>query len=98
MAPEPDEASGPWGEAQRAVEEFLLGGERSLRRGDVAERAGVPLEQTSRLWSALGFPRVRDDVTAFAQRLLDELREDAPREIPGRRRTAAKYRAALTSR
>jgi adenylate cyclase len=71
--PDPDEASGPWGEAQLAVEEFLLGGERSLRRGDVAERAGVPLEQTSRLWSALGFPRVPDDVTAFAQADLEAL-------------------------
>ena len=70
---DPDEASGPWGEARREVEEFLLGGERLLRRGDVAERAGVALEQTSRLWSALGFPRVPDDVTAFAQADLDAL-------------------------
>lgn len=31
----------------------------------------------------------------FSQRLLDELREAAPREVPGRRRTAAKYRARL---
>jgi 1-acyl-sn-glycerol-3-phosphate acyltransferase len=30
----------------------------------------------------------------FSDRLLAELREGAPREIPGRRRTAAKYRAA----
>lgn len=30
----------------------------------------------------------------FAERLLTELREGAPREIPGRRRTAAKFRAA----
>lgn len=36
-----------------------------------------------------------EDATAFAQRLLDELRAGAPREVPGRRRTAAKYRAAL---
>lgn len=33
--------------------------------------------------------------SAFADRLLAELRAGAPREIPGRRRTAAKYRAAL---
>jgi 1-acyl-sn-glycerol-3-phosphate acyltransferase len=31
----------------------------------------------------------------FAQRLLDEIRAGAPREIPGRRRTAARYRAHL---
>ena len=30
---------------------------------------------------------------AFAERLVGELREHAPREIPGRRRTAAKHRA-----
>jgi 1-acyl-sn-glycerol-3-phosphate acyltransferase len=29
----------------------------------------------------------------FSQRLLDELRERAPREVPGRTRTAAKLRA-----
>jgi 1-acyl-sn-glycerol-3-phosphate acyltransferase len=33
----------------------------------------------------------------FAQRLLDELREGAPRQIPGRRRTAAKYRQRLAA-
>lgn len=32
---------------------------------------------------------------AFAERLVGELREHAPREIPGRRRTAAKHRARL---
>ncbi|HEY2222435.1 adenylate/guanylate cyclase domain-containing protein [Actinomycetospora sp.] len=71
--PGPEDASGPWGEAQREVEEFLLGGERFLRRGDVAERGGVSPEQTARLWSALGFPRVPDDVAAFAQTDLDAL-------------------------
>jgi adenylate cyclase len=66
-------SAGRWGEAQQEVEEFLLGGERFLRRGDVAKRAGVGLDQTARLWSALGFPRVPDDVTAFAQADLDAL-------------------------
>jgi adenylate cyclase len=68
-----DAAAGRWGEAQREVEDFLLGGERFLRRADVAARAGVGLEQTARLWSALGFPRVPDDVTAFGQADLDAL-------------------------
>jgi adenylate cyclase len=71
--PSPEDSPGRWGEAQREVEDFLLGGERFLRRGDVAERAGVGLEQTARLWSALGFPRVPDDVAAFAQTDLDAL-------------------------
>jgi 1-acyl-sn-glycerol-3-phosphate acyltransferase len=35
-----------------------------------------------------------ESATEFSQRLLTELREKAPREIPGRKRTAAKYRAA----
>ena len=38
-----------------------------------------------------------EDAGAFSQRLLDELREGAPREIPGRRRTAAKHRAAAAA-
>lgn len=73
MSASPEDPSARWGEAQREVEDFLLGGERFLRRGDVAERAGVGLEQTARLWSALGFPRVPDDVPAFAQADLDAL-------------------------
>ncbi|MFC5064369.1 adenylate/guanylate cyclase domain-containing protein [Actinomycetospora atypica] len=78
MSPTPD-GSGRWSEARQEVEELLLGGERTLRRGDVAERAGVSLEQSARLWSALGFPRVPDDVEAFSESdvealgLVDEL-------------------------
>ncbi|WP_433798694.1 adenylate/guanylate cyclase domain-containing protein [Actinomycetospora sp. CA-084318] len=62
-----------WGEARREVEDLLIGGDRTLRRADVADRAGVSLEQTGRLWSALGFPRVADDVEAFAESDLDAL-------------------------
>ncbi|MCD2187610.1 adenylate/guanylate cyclase domain-containing protein [Actinomycetospora soli] len=62
-----------WADARREVEDFLIGGDRTLRRADVADRAGVPLEQTGRLWSALGFPRVPDDVEAFAESDLDAL-------------------------
>jgi 1-acyl-sn-glycerol-3-phosphate acyltransferase len=39
-----------------------------------------------------------EDPSGFSQRLLDEIRTGAPREIPGRRRTAAKYRARLEDR
>lgn len=35
-----------------------------------------------------------ESATQFSDRLLAELREHAPREIPGRKRTAAKYRSA----
>jgi adenylate cyclase len=76
-----EDTASRWSEAQREVEEFLLDGERFLRRGDVAERAGVGPEQTARLWSALGFPRVADDVTAFAQVDLDAL--DLVQELLG---------------
>ena len=68
-----EDTSSRWDEARREVEEFLLDGERFLKRGDVAERAGVGPEQTARLWSALGFPRIPDDVEAFAQVDLDAL-------------------------
>lgn len=36
-----------------------------------------------------------ETATEFAQRLLDEIREGAPPEIPGRAKTAAKFRAGL---
>jgi 1-acyl-sn-glycerol-3-phosphate acyltransferase len=38
--------------------------------------------------------RPGESAAAFADRLLAELRAQAPREIPGRKRAAAKYRAA----
>ena len=52
MSPSPDGA-GRWSEARQEVEDLLLGGGRTLRRGDVAARADVSLEQSARLWSAL---------------------------------------------
>jgi 1-acyl-sn-glycerol-3-phosphate acyltransferase len=39
-----------------------------------------------------------ESAVEFAQRLLDEVREGAPREIPGRAKTAAKFRAKASSR
>ena len=39
-----------------------------------------------------GRPQPGETAGEFSERLLAELREGAPREIPGRRRTAAKYR------
>lgn len=41
-----------------------------------------------------GRPRPGESAAEFADRLLTELRERAPREIPGRKRAAARYRAA----
>lgn len=48
-----------------SLERFLLGGPRSLTRVEVAERAGVPQEQSEQLWRALGFSRVGDDDVMF---------------------------------
>ncbi len=46
---------------------------------------------------AEGPKRPEESAADYSQRLLDELRIGAPREIPGRRRTAAKYRARLVA-
>jgi adenylate cyclase len=43
----------------------LLGGPVRYTRREAAERAGVPLDQASELWHALGFAGVSDDETAF---------------------------------
>ena len=51
----------------RAVEETLLGAERTLTRTQVADRAGVPLELAEQLWQQLGFPHAADDDVAFSQ-------------------------------
>jgi len=49
-----------------ALERLLLGDMPTLRSGDVAQRAGMPLEEARRLWRALGFPDTGDSV-AFTE-------------------------------
>jgi adenylate cyclase len=56
------------------VSVFEQGGSAPYTAQEVAERAGVPLEQAKRLWRALGFPEVGDqtvfdesDITALNQ-------------------------------
>ncbi|MHC1557504.1 adenylate/guanylate cyclase domain-containing protein [Actinomycetospora sp. C-140] len=72
--PDPDRADPErWGRAREQIEELLLGGPRSMTRGEVHERTGLSPEHTSRLWSALGFPSTPDDVRAFAEADLDAL-------------------------
>jgi len=53
--------------AQRAalVTRSLLDGNGCFTRVQVAERAGVPLEQARRLWRAVGFPEVDDTRRVF---------------------------------
>jgi adenylate cyclase len=55
------------------LQRALLGSEPSLTRGEVAERAGVPLEIAEELWQQLGFPRTSDDDVAFTEADLEAL-------------------------
>ncbi len=52
----------------RELEAQLLGGERTLRRRDVAAGAGVSLLSARKIWRAMGFPNLGDDDVAFTQR------------------------------
>jgi len=56
-------AASPTGPDELAV--VLLGGPVRYTRRQAAARAGVPLDQASKLWHALGFASVADDETAF---------------------------------
>lgn len=56
------------------LEQRLLGGGRALTRHDVADRAGVPPDLAGRLWRAMGFPNLRDGMTAFTDADLAALR------------------------
>jgi adenylate cyclase len=47
------------------LEEVLLGGPRKYTRLDLAERSGVPLDFSRRLWRAMGFADVGDDERMF---------------------------------
>ncbi|MDQ1697224.1 MAG: adenylate cyclase [Frankiaceae bacterium] len=55
------------------LERELLGGTRRYTRREVAERAGVSVEQARLLWRALGFADVGDDNPAFTDRDIEAL-------------------------
>lgn len=59
--------------AIKALEARLLGGERKLRRREVAAAAGVSLLSARKLWRALGFPNFGDQDVAFTERDLAAL-------------------------
>ena len=46
--------------AAKALEARLLGGDRKLRRREVAAGAGLSLLSARKLWRALGFPNFGD--------------------------------------
>lgn len=61
----PDSMIGADRGAIRALEKELLGGERTLKRREVAAGAGVSLMSARKLWRALGFPNLGDDDVFF---------------------------------
>src|SRR5262245_21259730 len=52
----------------------ILVGEPELTAVEVAQQAGMELEQTRRLWRALGFPPVPDDERVFSRSDVSVLR------------------------
>lgn len=73
-AAEPEPVAPPTGTmsaerlAAKALEARLLGGERKLRRREVAAGAGLSLLSARKLWRALGFPNLGDEDVAFTER------------------------------
>lgn len=57
----------------KALEAQLLGGERTLKRRDVAAGVGVSLLSARKIWRAMGFPNLGDDDVAFTERDKDAL-------------------------
>jgi len=54
-----------------ALEAAVLGAGRRYTRGEVADDAGLPIEEGMRLWRSLGFPEAPDDAVLFNDRDLD---------------------------
>jgi adenylate cyclase len=75
-------AARPDGEAARPsrrvtpkdIETLLLGGERTLKRREVAAAVGFSLYSARKLWRALGMPNFTDDDLAFTQAELEPLK------------------------
>lgn len=66
-------SSREWLRAQEQVEDVLLEGPRRYGRAEIRERSGLPAEHATRLWNALGFPTVADDVLGFTDADLEAL-------------------------
>ena len=63
----------PGAEAREALERLLLDGPRRYTRREVAERSGMALERTRRLWRALGFPDAAEEDPAFTDADIEAL-------------------------
>lgn len=80
--PVPTREERRWHRNIRDLEHQLLGAERTLTYREMAARMGVSTHSARRLWRALGFPNLDDDVRAFTQadaealtRMVDLVRE-----------------------
>jgi adenylate cyclase len=58
----------------KELEAMLLGGERTLKRREVAAGVGLSLYSARKLWRALGMPNFTDDDLAFTQADLEHLK------------------------
>lgn len=68
-----------------ALERLLLPGRPCVTRSELDARAGLPAELGGRVWRAMGFPDVPDDVPLFtdeAVRMLSLLAERIERRLP----------------
>nr|WP_238385149.1 adenylate/guanylate cyclase domain-containing protein [Nesterenkonia muleiensis] len=65
--PTPSLEERKWHRNIRSLEHRLLGAERSLTYREMAVRMGVSTHSARRLWRALGFPNLDDDVKAFTE-------------------------------
>ncbi|ASN51525.1 adenylate/guanylate cyclase domain-containing protein [Sinomonas sp. R1AF57] len=68
-APPPERRISP-----KELEAMLLGGERTLKRREVAAGVGLSLYSARKLWRALGMPNFTDDDLAFTQADLEHLK------------------------
>lgn len=82
------------GRLAEAVPEAVIVGVRTNGSVDVVRLPKRPSITVEFFRPAGGPLQPGESAAEFSERLLAELREGAPREIPGRRRTAAKFRAA----
>ncbi|WP_156144234.1 adenylate/guanylate cyclase domain-containing protein [Sinomonas humi] len=67
-------AVGDYRRAAKSLENLLLGGERTLKRREVAQGVGLSLFSARKLWRALGMPNFTDDDLAFTTEDLEHLK------------------------
>ncbi|MDQ4502836.1 adenylate/guanylate cyclase domain-containing protein [Sinomonas sp. ASV322] len=72
--PAPETARAEYRRSAKALENLLLGGERTLKRRDVAQGVGLSLFSARKLWRALGMPNFTDDDLAFTTEDLEHLK------------------------